>query len=129
MSDSSEENQQLLEEKIARLEKALILETRADERLRLEHEIQALKENPTDFISSLSSKNHKNQYVIMGVFALLAIVLAMWILIKKPSPVEQPKQVEETPTTIIQNPTHHGIAIQGNGTINIHQNNPKGETK
>lgn len=38
----SEENQQLLEEKIARLEKALILETRADERLRLEHEIKEL---------------------------------------------------------------------------------------
>ncbi len=39
----SGENQQLLEEKIALLEKAWILETRADERLRIEHEIKVFK--------------------------------------------------------------------------------------
>jgi hypothetical protein len=39
----SEENQQLLEEKIAVLETALIKETKADERFRLENEIKELK--------------------------------------------------------------------------------------
>jgi internalin A len=41
----SEENQQLLEEKIAFLENALIKETKADERFRLENEIKELKKN------------------------------------------------------------------------------------
>jgi|WetSurMetagenome_2_1015567.scaffolds.fasta_scaffold06431_5 hypothetical protein len=121
----SEENQQLLEEKIALLEKERILETRADERFRLDQEIKELKGKSFSFNPL---KIHKNQYVIFGIFVLLAIILAIWAL-KKPTSVEQPKQVEETPTTVIQNPTNHGIAIQGNGTINIHQNNPNGETK
>ncbi len=162
----SEENQQLLEEKIARLEKALILETRADERLRLEHEIQALKENPTDFISSLSTKNHKNQHITYGLIVFLLIIIAFGVWVQglskkvefstfvsqtteqslpskdsvqltnnppKKQTSEQPQKIEppvknDVPNIVIQSPTNGGIAIQGNGTINIHQNS-QGQNK
>jgi len=108
----SEENLQLLEEKIARLEKALILETRADERLRLEHEIQALKENPTDFISSLSPKNHKNQYVIMGIGGFLLVIVFVGIFLF-------PRSNVETNITNNQSPSNGGVAIVNNSGTQI----------
>ena len=43
----SEENQKIRAEKINYLEKALILETRSGERLRLKYEIKALKNKPS----------------------------------------------------------------------------------
>ncbi len=63
----SEENQQLLEEKVAHLEKALILENRADERFRLKQELKELKE-----LKKL--KINKNQYII-GLFLLVALFI------------------------------------------------------
>ena len=112
----SEENQHLLEEKITRLEKALILETRADERLRLEHEIQALKENPTDFISSLPLKNHKNQYVIMGIGGFLLIIVFVGIFLVPHSKVET--KVETNITNTTNAATVNNIGTQVN---HIHQ--------
>jgi len=86
----SEENQPLLAEKIARLEKELILETRADECLRLEHKINELKGKSSSFNSL---KTNKNQHVITVIFALFVIILAMWVSSPIPTPVEQSKQI------------------------------------
>jgi tetratricopeptide (TPR) repeat protein len=107
----SEENQQLLEEKIARLEKALILETRADERLRLEHEIKELKGKSSPFNRL---KNHKNQYVIIGIGGFLLVIVLIGIFLVPRSNIE----TNITNTTKVE-------TINNVGTQIIHKYNPE----
>lgn len=121
----SEENQRLVEEKVARLEKALILETRADERLRLEHEIKTLESQLTGFSSTHKiNKTNSFVYIELGILLFCMIILVV-IWNNQESKPKTPASTLETPSTIIQTPTNKGIAIQGSGTVNIYQ----GETK
>ncbi len=115
-----EENQRLLEEKITLLQKALILETRPEERFRLEQEIKDLQKTSSLSIFKTTFKS-PFLWVSMGLFVLF-IILILFNYFNKNSL----KTKSEQPTVIIQNPNQGGIAIQGSGVVNIHQN-PKGE--